>query len=320
MSELARIANQLLKLDSLIYRSNRELQSSPESAALTLNIPGMDALRHQLKRRFAVIAGKQWMDVCNYRFHAEGNDFLPVRQIVDAIGGFQHTIGLTMDAQMLGKPKDTGRLSKEAVAESVLRLGYCDGGDLRGDVGITLVAENRRDLMDSMNLAVSTVISIAESTDTDQVHNFSQSLGVAPIRAFSEWCLNHVRAGMGSKLTWMRDSNIQRVLTKTPEDWKNLKETIDLVSDSLTEDVEIDGVLIAVNFKTKAFVIQSGGDYISGRFRENVISKSKAAEIPKDYRFFLKKTVRRNFATDRVNTEHLLVNLVRHSGQRPLSD
>ncbi|MDH4444232.1 MAG: hypothetical protein QE267_03790 [Akkermansiaceae bacterium] len=317
MSELACIANQLLRLDSLIYRSNRELQNSPESDSLTLNIPGMEALRHQLKRRFEVIAGKQWMDVCNYRFHAEGNDFLPVRQIVDAIGGFQLTIGLTMDAQMLGKPKDTGRLSKEAVAESVLRLGYCDGGDLRGDVGITLVAENRRDLMDSMNLAVSTVISIAESTDTDQVHNFSQNLGVAPIRAFSEWCHNHVRAGMGSKLTWMRDSNIQRVLTKTPEDWKNLKETIDLVSDSLTEDVEIDGVLIAVNFKTKAFVIQSGGDYISGRFRENVISRSKAAEIPKDYRFFLKKTVRRNFATDRISTENLLVNLVRLSGHKP---
>jgi hypothetical protein len=317
MSELARIANQLLRLDSLIYRSNRELQNSPESDSLTLNIPGMEALRHQLKRRFEVIAGKQWMDVCNYRFHAEGNDFLPVRQIVDAIGGFQLTIGLTMDAQMLGKPKDTGRLSKEAVAESVLRLGYCDGGDLRGDVGITLVAENRRDLMDSMNLAVSTVISIAESTDTDQVHNFSQNLGVAPIRAFSEWCHNHVRAGMGSKLTWMRDSNIQRVLTKTPEDWKNLKETIDLVSDSLTEDVEIDGVLIAVNFKTKAFVIQSGGDYISGRFREKVISRSKAAEIPKDYRFFLKKTVRRNFATDRISTENLLVNLVRLSGHKP---
>jgi plasmid maintenance system antidote protein VapI len=314
MSELARIANQLLKLDSLIFRSNRELQNSPESEALVLNIPGMDALRNQLKRRFELIAHKQWMDVCNYRFHAETNDFLPVRQIIDAVGGFQHTIGLTMDAQMHGKPKDTGRLSKGAFAESVLRLGYCDGGDLRGDVGITLVAENRRDLMDSMNLAVDTVITIAESTDTSQVYNFSQKLGVAPIRAFSEWCHNHVRAEMGSKLTWVRNSKIQRVLTKTPEDWKNLKETIDLVSDSLTEDVEIDGILIAVNFKTKAFVIQSDGEYISGRFRENVISKNKAAEIPKDYHFILKKTVRRNLATDRVSTEHLLVNLVPPSG------
>ena len=316
MSELARIANQLLKLDSLIYRSNRELQTSPESEALALNIPGMEALRYQLKHRFEMIAGKQWMDVCNYRFHAEGNDFLPVRQIVDAIGGFQQTIGMTMDAQMLGKPKDGGRMSREAVAESILRLGYCDGGDSRGDVGITLVAENRRDLMDSMNHAVGTVISIAESTDTDQVATFSQNLGVAPIRAFSDWCHNHVRAGMGSKLTWMRDSKIQRVLAKSPEDWKNLKETIDMVSDKLTEDVEIDGVLIAANYKTRAFVIQFGQEYIHGYFRENVITRNNVAQIPKDYHFVLKKTIRRNYATDRASTEYILVKLERRSSPK----
>ena len=320
MSELARIANQLLRLDSLIYRSNRELQTCPESEALALNIPGMDALRHQLKRRFEMIAGSQWMDVCNYRFHAEGNDFLPVRQIVDAIGGFQHTIGLTMDAQMFGKPKDNGRMSKEAVAESILRLGYCDGGDSRGDVGITLVAENRRDLLDSMNLAVSTVISIAESTDSEQVHTFSQNLGVGPIRAFSEWCHDHVRAGMGSKLTWMRDSKIQRVLTKSPDDWKSLKDTIGLVSDSLTDDVEIDGILIAANVKTRAFVIQSGDEYIHGHFRENVITRNNVAQIPKDYRFILKKTVRHNYATDRARIEYVLVELVRRSGPKPQSE
>ncbi|MBN8458337.1 MAG: hypothetical protein J0M04_10935 [Verrucomicrobia bacterium] len=114
---------------------------------------------------------------------------------VNAIGSFQHTIGLTMDAQMFGKPKDTGRMSKEAVAESVLRLGYCDGGDSRGDVGITLVAENRRDLMDSMN--------------------------------------------------------------------------------------------------------------------QNVISRSNVAQIPKDYRFIIEKTMRRNYATDRASTEYVLVKLER---------
>ena len=68
MSELARIALQLRKLDSLLFRSNRELQSSPDSETLALNIPGMEALRRQLKRRFEVIAGKRWLDVCDYRF------------------------------------------------------------------------------------------------------------------------------------------------------------------------------------------------------------------------------------------------------------
>jgi hypothetical protein len=320
MSELARIALQLRKLDSLIFRSNRELQVSPESEALALNIPGMEALRHQLKRRFEVIAGKRWLDVCNYRFHTGENEFLPVRQIVDAIGGFQQTVSLTMDAQIVGKPKDSGHMSKEAKEESILRLGYCDGGDTWGDVGIMLIAENRKDLMDSMNLAVNTVISIAQSTDTDQIHDYSQKLGVAPIRALSEWCQNHVRAEMGSKLTLVRDNRIQRELTKSPDEWRSLKDTISLVSDSQTEDVEIDGILIAANVKTRAFIFQAGDETIHGRFRENVVTPNNVAQIPKDYRFFLKKTVRQNYATNRASVEYAMVDLKPLSGRKPSSD
>lgn len=320
MSELARIALQLRKLDSLIFRSNRELQVSPESEALALNIPGMEALRHQLKRRFEVIAGKRWLDVCNYRFHTGENEFLPVRQIVDAIGGFQQTVSLTMDAQIVGKPKDTGHMSKEAREESILRLGYCDGGDTWGDVGIMLITENRKDLLDSMNQAVNTVISIAESTDSDQINDYSQKLGVAPIRALSEWCQNHVRADMGSKLTLVRDNRVQRVLSKSPDDWKSLKDTISLVSDSQTDDVEIEGILIAANVKTRAFIIQSGDDYIHGRFRENVITPNNVAQIPKDYRFFLKKTVRQNYATNRASVEYAMVDLTPLSRRKPSSD
>lgn len=320
MSELARIALQLRKLDSLIFRSNRELQVSPESEALALNIPGMEAMRHQLKRRFEVIAGKRWLDVCNYRFHTGENEFLPVRQIVDAIGGFQQTVSLTMDAEIIGRPKDSGHISKEAREESILRLGYCDGGDTCGDVGIMLITENRKDLLDSMNHAVNTVISIAESTDTDQIHDYSQKLGVAPIRALSEWCQNHVRADMGSKLTLVRDNRVQRVLAKSPEDWRSLKDTISLVSDSQTDDVEIEGILIAANVKTRAFIIQSGDEYIHGRFRENVITPNNVAQIPKDYRFYLKKTVRQNYATNRASVEYAMVDLKPLSGRRPSSD
>lgn len=311
MSELARIANQIRKLDSLIFRSNRELQVSPDHAALAMNIPGMDAMRQHLKNRFAILAGKSWMDVCKYHFHAADNLFLPVRQIIETLGGFQYAVGLTMDSLLHGRPKDKGRISATASEESILRLGYCEGGDANGDVGITLVVENRRDLMDSMNLTVDKVFSIAESTDTEQIHAFSEELGVAPIRAVADWCQQHVRADVGSELSWMRGNIVQRVIQKSPEQWRELKETIDMVSDKITEDIELEGTLIAANAKTRAFVLQSGRDYISGRFMEGVLSKHRAAEIPKDYRFFLRKTVRRNYATDRVSTDYALTRLER---------
>jgi hypothetical protein len=40
------------------------------------------------------------------------------------------------------------------------------------------------------------------------------------------------------------------------------------------------------------------------------------AQIPKDYHFVLKKTIRRNYATDRASTEYILVKLERRSGQK----
>jgi len=313
MSEIARIANQLNKLDSLIFRATRELQKQPGHEALAINIPGMEAVRHQLKRRFETIAGRVWLDVCKYRFQAPEDSFLPVRQIVETLGGFQHAVGMTMDALIHGKPKNTGRLSRTAAEEAALRFGYSEGGETFGDVGITLVVENRRDLLDSVNDSVQTVFAIAQSTDADQISTFSDKLGVAPIRAMSEWCQQHVRAGFGSRLDWVRDSQIRSTIAKSADQWKELKTTIDEVSDKLTEEIEIEGTLIAANYKTRAFVLQSGREEIHGRFRVGVLTEEKSAEIPVHYRFIIEKTVRRNYATDRVSTEYLITRLERLS-------
>ena len=57
---------------------------------------------------------------------------------------------------------------------------------------------------------------------------------------------------------------------------KSLKDTISLVRDSQTDDVEIEGILIAANFKARAFIIQSGDESIHGRFRENIIPPATA--------------------------------------------
>jgi hypothetical protein len=311
MSELARIANQLRKLDSLINRSSRELQSHPDHPQLAMNIASLENVRKQLHGRFDILAGRSWMDVCKYRFHPSDNLFLPVRQIVETLGGFQYAVGLTMDAILLGKPKDRGRVSPTAADDGALRLGYCEGGETYGDVGFTFVVEKRKDLMDSMAVTVENVFSIASSTDTEQIHSFSERLGPAPIRAVADWCQQHVRADMGSELAWVRDNKVERTIEKTAEQWKQLKETIDLVSDKLEEEIEIEGTLIAANAKTRAFVLEAGREYISGRFVEGVLSKSKAAEVPKDYRFVLRKTVRKNYATDRANVQYSLLRLER---------
>ena len=94
---------------------------------------------------------------------------------------------------------------------------------------------------------------------------------------------------MGSELKWVRDSEVRRTLQKTAEQWQTLKKTIDLVSDSLTEDVEMEGTLVAANAKTRAFVLQSGPDYISPSLPGASSLKAQSRRRAKDYRFSLKK-------------------------------
>lgn len=310
MSELARLTLQLRRLDSLLFRSNQALQQEVEDVAMAVNVQGLEAMRRSLKGRFNVLAAKEWLDVCKYQFKPVNDLFIPINQMVDALGGFQHAVGVTADAIRQGRPKDRGNVSKTAATESALRFAYTEGGDGYGEFGVTMLVEHKRELIEPVEESVRTIFDIAESTDTDQIHAYSQRLGAAPIRALSEWSASHARAGLESSIQWVRDAEHTKSLNKTPVEWQALKKTIEMVSDSLTEEIKLRGILIAANIKTQAFVIEGPNkDLVSGKFAEGVVSRDRAAHVPRDYEFTLQKTTRRNYATDRVSTDYRLVSL-----------
>ncbi|MEE4209426.1 MAG: hypothetical protein V2I43_09190 [Parvularcula sp.] len=309
MSELARIANQIKKLDSLIFRMNRKFQENPDHPAMPHNIQGLEATRRQLQNRFLKLADRQWQDVCTYNLRAHDDSFISVRSLSSALTGFNTALSLTVDAVMQGRPKDRGHLSSFASDHAALRLGYTDSGPNSGDFAFTMVVERGKELFEPVNASIDKLFSLAECDDTPQIHNYAQELGPAPIRAVAEWCHQHVRSGLDARLNWVQGTDIKRTLAKSVEQWQELKENIELVSDSMTEQVEVVGTLIAANIKTRAFVVQSEKDYISGKFREGVVSKGNTASIPKDYKFVLERTERRNYATERTSVSYTLVAL-----------
>jgi hypothetical protein len=309
MSEIARLILQLRKLDSLLFRSNLALRQESGSASLAINVQGLEAMQRQLKRRFEALAAKEWLDVCNYRFRPGHALFVPIKQITDALGGFQTAVGITADAIVSGRPKDRGTISKAVADESALRFAFTEGGPEPGEFGFNLLVENRRELLEPVEESVSTIFEMAQATDSDVIHTHSQRLGPAPIRALSDWCHFHVKAGLESSVGWTRDSLQTKFIHKSPEQWRSLKETIELVSDSLTEEIRIRGVLIAANVRTRAFVIEAPNETIHGKFADDVISRTRAAQVPKDYHFTLQKTMRRNYAMDRITTEYKLTGL-----------
>ena len=309
MSELARIANQIKKLDSLIYRMNQTLQENDDHSALPHNIQGMEAMRKQLKRRFVKLADRKWHDVCTYDLHAQDEMFISVKNLAATLGGFHSALSLTVDAVMQGRPKDRGHISSCAAEHAALRLGYTDSGESSGDFSFTMVVERGKDFFEPVNASIDKLFSVAECNDTSQLHRYAQELGPAPIRAVADWCHQHVKSDLDSCLNWVKGSDVKRTLLKTTGQWQELKEIIELVSDSMTQQIEIIGTLIAANTKTRAFVIQSEKDYISGKFREGVVSKSSTASIPKDYKFVLDQTEQRNYATERTSVTYTLVDL-----------
>lgn len=309
MSEIARIANQIKKLDSLIFRTSRTLQEHPDHAVLPLNIQGMEATKRQLKKRFQSLANRHWVDVCRYDLNARDDGFISLKGVVSTLSGFQSALGVTVDAVITGKPKSSARLSPEASAQSTMRLGYTEGGDRSGDFAFTMVVEKRKELFEPINESINTLLAITACEDTPHIHNFAEQLGPAPIRAVADWSNYHVKANMDSRLDWVRDSKIERTLNMSVDRWAELKDTIDLVSDEMTEDVEILGTLIAANIKTRAFVIQTEDETIAGKFEDGVINRTNSASIPKDYKFHLKRTERKNYATERATVKYTMIAL-----------
>jgi len=69
--------------------------------------------------------------------------------------------------------------------------------------------------------------------------------------------------------------------------------------------MEVTGVLVAANMKTKRFAIETGNEDISGRF-EDAISKRHVVKIPHRYRAELERFEKRNYATDTVSVTYKL--------------
>lgn len=309
MSEIARIANQIKKLDSLIFRTSRTLQEHPDHAILPLNIQGMEATKRQLKRRFQALSNRHWVDVCRYDLNAKEDGFIPLKGVVTTLNGFQCALGVTLDAVISGKPKTSAHLSIEGAEQSTMRLGYTEGGDRSGDFAFTMVVEKRKELFEPINDSINKLLSIAECEDTPHIHRFAEELGPAPIRAVADWSNYHVKSNMDSRLDWVRESKIERTLNMSVDKWSQLKETIDMVSDKITEEVEVLGTLIAANIKTRAFVIQAEHETIAGKFEDGVINRNNAASIPRDYKFHLKRTEHKNYATERTTVKYTMVAL-----------
>lgn len=308
MSELSRITTHLWRLDSLLVRANREQQRHPGHAKLAATTQGLEATRLALTTRFEVLASKEWVDVCNYRLRS-ADGFLPLAGITGTLSSFQNALSQTMDSIMRGVPRSTQHLSRVAEEESALRFGYTQIGDTSGDLDLVLLSENRRDLMDQIGCTADKVFAVAGCRDTEKMHEYSQTLGSAPIRAISEWSNSHIISQTGADVSWIRDNQPRVSIRKSLDDWKELKEIIGLVSDVKTEEIEVEGVLVAANVKTHAFAIECGDEVFSGKFVDGLISSNRAASLPWRYRFVLRKTMTENYATNRIHTRYQMTNL-----------
>ena len=306
MTEILQICQRLNRLRALQHQGDAVLRLHPEHPQLITGLDSADRLTGRLERRLERICAKKWFDLFRYTFQPSNDRPVPAMELAQSICSFQQLVGVTLDSLRTGKPKERATVPQQIVDKDYFGFGYSYAGAVDGAVGFTLIADNEKMLLDShLDQTFDTVLDLAASDDTEHIYNVSQRIGSAPIRVLGEWCNSSLQSDCSTEVAWWKDAKQKRAVQHTPESWRRLRETISMVSDTLTEPMEVTGVLVAANMKTKRFVIETGDMDISGRF-DDAISARHVVKIPHRYKAELERFEKRNYATDTVSVTYKL--------------
>ncbi|TWA87146.1 hypothetical protein FBZ83_1018 [Azospirillum brasilense] len=300
MSSLPDLQQMIMDTGALTSRLERLLAAHPESSSLGANIASLRKRQAKLEAAFREEADRVEVDVCNYRLIPEVERPLAAG-VGDALKTFQSLLSVVYDAVKYG-PKSTKRIGAEVWAQTALGFNYT----YAGSIGIVMTLPNERLLIDShLDEAMKTVFEMVKSPDSSTVLSHARQLGVGPVRAMHDWAQGHLAAGFGASIKWGRGDDIRsEVLVQMPE-LENLRRVISEASDENVDYWYVSGDLVGANVSSKTFHIKTEDMNIKGTFGA-AIGQAQTVELPKRYRFKLRRTTRVYYSTDKEDVEYFL--------------
>lgn len=307
MADLIDIITNLRETESVISRMEKVMREHPESETALLSLKSMLKRQRELERAFSEAAHDDFQDVCSYRIFGEDDEKPKISTIAKSLGDFQSLLTIIYDAIKSGKPKETARVSAESAGETALEFGY----SFAGSVGFMMTMPNERLLIGETNLdeAMSQVFKMAKSQDTDQVAAFAKTIGIAPIRKIYQWAEDHVSSGMNVDIKWLRNEQVRNELRVDLQELENLIEIIAKTSEEKIEDIEVDGLLVGADVKTRTFHMTfPEAKEIRGELSE-ILTQDGEIQINRRYKAKIRKMTKIHYSIEKDEYSYILLSI-----------
>jgi len=314
MSRVLELAGRIQALEKTLNRLEAAARQDLRDEAVTVNLQQLLKRRDDLEDEFLEAAAEEWVDVCSYRLFKEDGGRPNLTGLTNALRDFQQVYTYVYDALTKG-PRKKGAPGSESVDATEFEFAY----SFPGSVGVVLTIPNQRALFDESNLdrAMETVFELASADDSEQIAKLAERLGPAPIRKLYTWTTDHLTAGVGVDIEWMRKDVVRAsVLVQVPE-LENLKQVIDETSDRKSDMIEITGELQGANIRTHGFeLLADSGESIRGKMAE-ALGVARPVELSKRYKATIARTRWINFATEDEGVEYYLHDLSETNAPAP---
>lgn len=295
MTKLLELQESIRATHAAIARIERGVSQHPGSFLLEAEAMSLRKRLSSLEAKFSAETAELGIDICAYRLFGR-HESTPILALANALSRFQTMVTVVYDSIKLSIPKQRANVSAESRVESTLNFGYSYSGSL----GMMLTIPNERLLFGESNLdlAISDIFELAHATRPEQIREFAQRLGPAPVRTMYQWAEGLIESGLGADIEWRRNLSVRAQLLIQEPELRELHHIISETSEETIEQIVIEGQLTGADVDRKTFHMKlESGEDIRGSFRE-AISISQTVELPKRYRAVLNKSETIRFSTE----------------------
>jgi hypothetical protein len=305
MDRLLEIREKIEETSAMISRSEQAIKKDPQLASVLIAAQSFRDRQAKLERQFFDEAANIGIEVMSYRLFSEGQPKLA--GVASALGDFQALVTLAYDAEKNGQRKMTAKVASESVAESSFDFAYT----FPGSIGVVLTIRDELLLVGETNLdrSIGDIFMMAKTAEPAGIQEYAKRLGPAVVRMLYRWASHHAQFELGADIVWRRGDEVRSKLFIQPPELVRLQETIDRVSEELSEDIVETARLEGADVGSRTFHLKlDDGQDIRGRFHDAIGEKHQAS-IPARYRATLNKTTTIRYSTEEESAVYFLSKL-----------
>ncbi len=305
MNALLDIVQKLTDTQAAIRKTEELLRECAGDRVILANLESLTKRASKLEDEFLVASHHAHLDVCTYRMFAEEAVDYPILAVGTALSDLQRWFSIIYDALKNG-PKKRAKLPPDVVQESTLNFAF----SFTGSLGVALTIPSERMLFENdLQRAMQKTIEMLRADSSDQVLYFAKELGRASIHAFYRWIDDHVKAGTGADLKWLRERQEVASIRVGHAHMANLEKAIEVMSDTEERMIELTGLLVGADTLRHTFhMVFEEADEIRGTMSES-IGKEYTVELPKQYFAQIRKSSFTNYATEQESIRYHLIAL-----------